>query len=105
FLHQHRAHRNLLSFPTRRSSDLLLRTTPAGWGIRWAESSLRKKAAFPKSGWVAAESGGRTRPPLSRPGKLPDPNRAEAAREYYPDRKSTRLNSSHLVISYAVFCL
>src|SRR2546426_3375276 len=25
--------------------------------------------------------------------------------EYQPDRKSTRLNSSHLVISYAVFCL
>src|SRR2546426_2001877 len=25
--------------------------------------------------------------------------------ETYPDRKSTRLNSSHLVISYAVFCL
>src|SRR2546426_3517937 len=24
---------------------------------------------------------------------------------YYEDRKSTRLNSSHLVISYAVFCL
>src|SRR5256885_5438920 len=24
---------------------------------------------------------------------------------YWPDRKSTRLNSSHLVISYAVFCL
>src|ERR1039457_577418 len=23
----------------------------------------------------------------------------------FPDRKSTRLNSSHLVISYAVFCL
>src|SRR5256885_11181665 len=28
---------------------------------------------------------------------------AEALRS--PDRKSTRLNSSHLVISYAVFCL
>src|SRR5256885_8548282 len=26
-------------------------------------------------------------------------------REPAPDRKSTRLNSSHLVISYAVFCL
>src|SRR2546426_1604002 len=26
-------------------------------------------------------------------------------RTYLPDRKSTRLNSSHLVISYAVFCL
>src|SRR5688500_20350878 len=25
--------------------------------------------------------------------------------EHPPDRKSTRLNSSHLVISYAVFCL
>src|SRR5256885_6542513 len=25
--------------------------------------------------------------------------------EYTQDRKSTRLNSSHLVISYAVFCL
>src|ERR1035441_9346954 len=24
---------------------------------------------------------------------------------FYPDRKSTRLNSSHLGISYAVFCL
>src|SRR5256885_3760707 len=29
---------------------------------------------------------------------------AEQAEEI-PDRKSTRLNSSHLVISYAVFCL
>src|SRR5699024_11401762 len=26
-------------------------------------------------------------------------------REYKPDRKSTRLNSSHVSISYAVFCL
>src|SRR2546426_8546861 len=30
------------------------------------------------------------------------PDRSSTAR---PDRKSTRLNSSHLVISYAVFCL
>src|ERR1039457_7465384 len=36
---------------------------------------------------------------------------AKLARDYRPhsvavvDRKSTRLNSSHLVISYAVFCL
>src|SRR2546426_2983273 len=28
-----------------------------------------------------------------------------AARKRVADRKSTRLNSSHLVISYAVFCL
>src|SRR5256885_4121941 len=28
-----------------------------------------------------------------------------SARRLHADRKSTRLNSSHLVISYAVFCL
>src|SRR2546426_1811463 len=33
---------------------------------------------------------------------LRDPNPASLQRR---DRKSTRLNSSHLVISYAVFCL
>src|SRR5256885_3387893 len=33
---------------------------------------------------------------------LPHPTRATQDRR---DRKSTRLNSSHLVISYAVFCL
>src|SRR5438034_8147978 len=39
----------------------------------------------------------RTRPELPRPYRVPG----------YPvvDRKSTRLNSSHTVISYAVFCL
>src|SRR5256885_17251030 len=30
---------------------------------------------------------------------------AAGPRRQGPDRKSTRLNSSHLVISYAVFCL
>src|SRR5256885_1098693 len=36
----------------------------------------------------------------------PAVNRISARdREHRPDRKSTRLNSSHLVISYAVFCL
>src|SRR2546430_16669055 len=29
----------------------------------------------------------------------------EQARSFTPDRKSTRLNSSHSQISYAVFCL
>src|SRR5256885_9914876 len=33
-----------------------------------------------------------------------DPSRG-AGDDRKPDRKSTRLNSSHLVISYAVFCL
>src|SRR3989454_7027470 len=41
--------------------------------------------------------------------RIDPPASAEKAqdrpREIYGDRKSTRLNSSHLVISYAVFCL
>src|SRR5947207_9595339 len=31
--------------------------------------------------------------------------RRHARQRHLPDRKSTRLNSSHTVISYAVFCL
>src|SRR5256885_16777670 len=34
-----------------------------------------------------------------------DKGRHEPGRVHQADRKSTRLNSSHLVISYAVFCL
>src|SRR5256885_12114835 len=40
--------------------------------------------------------------PPRRRGRGSRPGRARPARR---DRKSTRLNSSHLVISYAVFCL
>src|SRR2546426_5030759 len=36
---------------------------------------------------------------------LPNLRRGHAAGSTQRDRKSTRLNSSHLVISYAVFCL
>src|SRR3989454_12420182 len=39
------------------------------------------------------------------PDGRPDPAAALARAEGTRDRKSTRLNSSHLVISYAVFCL
>src|SRR2546426_10590585 len=35
----------------------------------------------------------------------PPPGRRSRLRASASDRKSTRLNSSHLVISYAVFCL
>src|SRR5438034_8231168 len=43
----------------------------------------------------------RSRPPRPSP---PKDEREEPAAPC-PDRKSTRLNSSHTVISYAVFCL
>src|SRR5438132_6534190 len=66
--------RTLLSFPTRRSSDL----SPRSW--RYARRSC--------SGCMGS-TGGRWGDGSGRGG----------------DRKSTRLNSSHTVISYAVFCL
>src|SRR3712207_7981633 len=37
--------------------------------------------------------------------ELPLPARAQSVRDPATDRKSTRLNSSHANISYAVFCL
>src|SRR5256885_4822489 len=43
-------------------------------------------------------------PPPSPP-RYCSPTSRSPSRRYVSDRKSTRLNSSHLVISYAVFCL
>src|SRR5437773_3976255 len=76
-LHSYSDHRVLHSFPTRRSSDL-------GWG-RWP---ARARAWW---AWVAPENRRSVREAR---------NRGQAI-----DRKSTRLNSSHITISYAVFCL
>src|SRR6266566_4537883 len=39
------------------------------------------------------------------PDRQPRDGRLLRREDVRPDRKSTRLNSSHLVISYAVFCL
>src|SRR5688500_19887160 len=71
------SHRNIHSFPTRRSSDLRSATVGA--------SLLKRLAASPES-------------------NMPD-WREEIRTRLAGDRKSTRLNSSHLVNSYAVFCL
>src|SRR5690606_42046772 len=71
---------DLHSFPTRRSSDLL--------------------APAPSSAWVRTRAvASRVMPsPVMRSGHCPSASSSG-------DRKSTRLNSSHVKISYAVFCL
>src|SRR2546429_6421581 len=51
--------------------------------------------AQPGHGVVLAADGASQEPPTARRRRLPSG----------PDRKSTRLNSSHGYISYAVFCL
>src|SRR5256885_9039773 len=62
------------------------RDPPHGRAVRRARSSHGGELAQPGRGSVA-----RSRDRREHPG--------------HRDRKSTRLNSSHLVISYAVFCL
>src|SRR3712207_7057077 len=44
-------------------------------------------------------------PPLGEPFRAPGVGPEDVGHEPNPDRKSTRLNSSHANISYAVFCL
>src|SRR5438874_12447747 len=83
FFHQsYPTHHDLHSFPTRRSSDLYLATLLIiGSLMRLVGGTAR--AVRPRS--TGANSSRRA---------------ADEA-----DRKSTRLNSSHVEISYAVFCL
>src|SRR5205085_12666409 len=79
FFYSHADHPDLHSFPTRRSSDLA-RLLPG----RHHQHQEAPALSIPLRA--------RGRPPGH-------------GREHRRDRKSTRLNSSHSQISYAVFCL
>src|SRR3712207_7216083 len=85
-------------FPTRRSSDLVpMRRRARGETVeRWRCDRLERFAPLVRklARW-AADHGGR----------LADAEPAVPAVLHDRDRKSTRLNSSHANISYAVFCL
>src|SRR5207248_3713709 len=82
FLHCSPPHPALPSFPTRRSSDLDDQPHPIAVPFQQVRRQLQRQP-------------GLARAPCAR-------QREEARRL---DRKSTRLNSSHRTISYAVFCL
>src|SRR5690349_24734673 len=79
-------HRDLHSFPTRRSSDLNASKSKR-YFVRWLYTDRQVHFRSRNEAWQAR------------------------AIEWwskeicFPDRKSTRLNSSHVEISYAVFCL
>src|SRR5437870_11420317 len=81
-------HRDRHSFPTRRSSDLECADLGQHLGLLVADE-------------VALEA--RRLRELGRALQLAPV--AAGARSELQDRKSTRLNSSHVAISYAVFCL
>src|SRR5205085_12632135 len=82
------------SFPTRRSSDLTREQVD-----EYASQSFAKAVAAQASGFHAGEIVAVVSEKFELAGYQP--------REFLTDqdRKSTRLNSSHSQISYAVFCL
>src|SRR5207253_11204175 len=93
--------RRLHSFPTRRSSDLRGLALPLAWSV-WVLAFFTTSAsrleyyalpAFPALTVIVAAYWRRAI----------DARPAPAGARV--DRKSTRLNSSHVAISYAVFCL
>src|SRR5205807_9146547 len=90
--------RRLHAFPTRRSSDLRPPVCPGGQGV-----GQRPRQ---RGGSVRGDRRDQDRRPADQD-QGGDPECAPARTRDHPpgDRKSTRLNSSHLVISYAVFCL
>src|SRR5688572_31905904 len=89
FTYRHGDPRDLHSFPTRRSSDLI-------GGVRGLAPSEMARAIGPAEGpWA-------DRPMAELVLHI---NREMLHHGAEIDRKSTRLNSSHSQISYAVFCL
>src|SRR5690606_40492385 len=95
--------RDLHSVPTRRSSDLfddVVDTVVRCWWRRWAR--CRRPTPSGGRGRSAERAVDTTAPRI--PGRAPGRVRGWL-RWAVVDRKSTRLNSSHVKISYAVFCL
>src|SRR5438067_5659970 len=90
-LHMRREHRKLHSFPTRRSSDLS-RTL-----VLSREQRIEQLSCLGQFAPNVFECGLDFR--------LQHARWRAAHSKTFGDRKSTRLNSSHVSISYAVFCL
>src|SRR5204862_7417405 len=88
FFYSYRHHRYLHSFPTRRSSDLLTSRCIS----RPTKSSSGRRGCFPPPAPCIL--------PIAPCAASKPSGSAKSS-----DRKSTRLNSSHVEISYAVFCL
>src|SRR5205814_9196775 len=93
--------RDLPSFPTRRSSDLGLPDMP-GWVLSVLGVTLAL-TFMAGAGLPGAWNGFRHY--QDGKARLTTNDYIGCAAEMERDRKSTRLNSSHLGISYAVFCL
>src|SRR5207253_10527675 len=94
-------HRHLHSFPTRRSSDLT---------SSQAHSSIEKAVKIAGLGrqnlrLIEVDERFAMRPDALAAQLRQDRDAGRIPCFVCADRKSTRLNSSHVAISYAVFCL
>src|SRR5207253_10976041 len=89
------------SFPTRRSSDLVLGRVVHAPSRRSRLDQLEKVGGTGQAAGMSGENAMRAALHRPRPGTRVYAEAAGSLR----DRKSTRLNSSHVAISYAVFCL
>src|SRR5690606_41759140 len=104
FLRRYGDHRALHSFPTRRSSDLSAGAC-AHAGKEKVRGAGRRGSAFYFL-WRLLAAPLAVRCPLAPPIMIfPFPWGGVEPPVGVGDRKSTRLNSSHVKISYAVFCL
>src|SRR5690606_39524328 len=99
------APQDLHSFPTRRSSDLIPFAAPPVGNLRWKPpqpvvpwTGVRQATAFGTQCMQGTIFGDIV---FDRPAS----EDCLYLNVWTPDRKSTRLNSSHVKISYAVFCL
>src|SRR5690606_42134617 len=98
-------YRVLHSFPTRRSSDLLGLAEGASVialmpGSRNGELRKLGLLFLQTAAWCLQQ-----RPDLKFILPCANSDRRQQMEAILADRKSTRLNSSHVKISYAVFCL
>src|SRR5699024_11747455 len=97
YCHYSAPHSHPPSFPTRRSSDL----SPH---LLWELACRRIKPAQ-RFIFKHQQPAGYSTPQHLFTGNNPDSRGKSWPKQFNLDRKSTRLNSSHVSISYAVFCL
>src|SRR5437660_9037465 len=96
---------DLHSFPTRRSSDLRLIGKTQQRGLTLIPTRMYFKNGRVKVELALAKGKQLWDKRETERRKTADRETREAiARSQKGDRKSTRLNSSHVAISYAVFC-
>src|SRR5947208_6359818 len=98
-------HHDLPSFPTRRSSDLAENKNSLNEQFRDIQATRRVSSAERCRARLTATLMGPPEVKMASLSPLQDLTRNADRARFTRDRKSTRLNSSHQISSYAVFCL